>query len=205
MRLKICGITREEDAREAARLGYHLCGFVFHQDSPRHISMEQAAATHTGPMLRVGVFVNQDLQEIRAFMARARLDYAQLHGGQGQDIALALGLDHVIRVLWPGRYASLKDMEADAAAKPCAFYLLESGASGGGSGRAMSQGTWQNLASLHLPMPFFLAGGLNQDNAAQAAKACNPAGMDINSGAEDMPGIKNHTKMAAIAAALREL
>lgn len=200
MRLKICGITREEDALEASRLGFQLCGFVFHASSPRHMTMERAAALHSGAMLRTGVFVNQELEEIRAIMSFARLDYAQLHGGQSQEMAQAIGLDRVIRVLWPARYDNAHQLEADAASKPCAFYLLESGVKGGGSGEVMN---WGNLRGLRLPAPFFLAGGLSPQNVAQAAQLCKPDGMDINSGVEKAPGVKDHKKMAAVAAALR--
>lgn len=200
MRLKICGITREEDAQEAARLGYQYCGFIFHSASPRHVTMAQAAAIDSGPLMRVGVFVDQGPTEVRALMRQAKLDFAQLHGQQSHEVAQAIGFEHVIRVLWPERYGCIAELEADAAREPCAFFLLESGSSGGGSGKPLN---WEQIRSLHLPRPFFLAGGLNADNVAEAVNRCQPAGLDINSGVEVTPGIKDHSKMAAVAAALR--
>lgn len=200
MRLKVCGITREEDAQRAAQLGYQYCGFIFHPDSPRHVTMEQAAAIDSGPLLRVGVFVQQGPVEIRAIMREARLHLAQLHGEQTAEEALAIGADQVIRVLWPERYATVEALEADASHQPCAFFLLDGGEEGGGGGLPL---TWERLRTLRLPKGFFLAGGLGPHNVAEALEHCSPAGMDLNSGVESAPGIKDHNKMAAVAATLR--
>ena len=139
MLIKFCGLTRQEDVDHAASLGAAMCGFIFHPRSPRGVTVAQAAALDSGAMLRVGVFVNQGADEIRRIMDEARLDYAQLHGHQSVECARAIGAERVIRVLWPDRYTHrallYNDLQRNAEA--CAYYLLDAGLKGGGSGHKL--------------------------------------------------------------------
>ena len=196
MLIKFCGLTRQEDVDHAASLGAAMCGFIFHPRSPRGVTVAQAAALDSGAMLRVGVFVNQGADEIRRIMDEARLDYAQLHGHQSVECARAIGAERVIRVLWPDRYTHrallYNDLQRNAEA--CAYYLLDAGLKGGGSGHKLD---WSDLASLRPAHPWLLAGGLSAANVAMAVGMCAPAGVDFNSGVEDAPGRKNREKMAA--------
>lgn len=196
MLIKFCGLTRQEDVDHAASLGAAMCGFIFHPRSPRGVTVAQAAALDSGSMLRVGVFVNQGSDEIRRIMDEARLDYAQLHGHQSVECARAIGAERVIRVLWPDRYTHrallYNDLQRNAEA--CAYYLLDAGLKGGGSGHKLD---WSDLASLRPAHPWLLAGGLSAANVAMAVGMCAPAGVDFNSGVEDAPGYKNREKMAA--------
>ena len=196
MLIKFCGLTRQEDVDHAASLGAAMCGFIFHPRSPRGVTVAQAAALDSGSMLRVGVFVNQGSDEIRRIMDEARLDYAQLHGHQSVECACAIGAERVIRVLWPDRYTHrallYNDLQRNAEA--CAYYLLDAGLKGGGSGHKLD---WSDLASLRPAHPWLLAGGLSAANVAMAVGMCAPAGVDFNSGVEDAPGYKNREKMAA--------
>ena len=201
MRIKVCGLTRQRDADAAARLGAAFCGFIFHPASPRHLTSQAAAAIDTAGMARVGVFVEQGADEILAIMEEARLDYAQLHGAQlhgAQDLACAerIGPSRVIRVLWPERYASRAELMADmeAHAQVCAWFLLEAGRGGGGSGRPQD---WKRLAGLRSPRPWLLAGGLSPLNVASAVAECHPDGLDFNSGVEEAPGKKSPELLAA--------
>lgn len=200
MRIKICGLTRQEDVDAAARLGAAFCGFVFHPASPRFLTPEAAAALDSGPMARVGVFVEQGAEEILAVMAVARLDYAQLHGDQGRACAERVGAGRVIRVVWPERCSGRGELETVLAAHAgsCAWFLLEAGRAGGGGGRPQD---WGRLAALRPPRPWLLAGGLGPENAAAAAAVCHPDGLDFNSGVEDAPGKKNPEALAAAVAA----
>ena len=200
MRIKICGLTRQEDADAAARLGADLCGFIFHPRSPRHITPQAAAAIETGPLARVGVFVEQEAEDILAIMAAARLDYAQLHGAQSRACAGRVGASRVIRVLWPGRYGSRHELEAamGAEADACAWFLLEAGQAGGGSGETQD---WARLSGIRAPRPWLLAGGLTPANAGAALAACRPDGLDFNSGVEEAPGKKSPELLAAALAA----
>ena len=196
MLIKFCGLTRQEDVDHAASLGAAMCGFIFHPRSPRGVTVAQAAALDSGAMLRVGVFVNQGADEIRRIMDEARLDYAQLHGHQSVECARAIGAERVIRVLWPDRYTHrallYNDLQRNAEA--CAYYLLDAGLKGGGSGHKLD---WSDLASLRPAHPWLLAGGLSAANVAMAVGMCAPAGVDFNSVVEDAPGCKNRGKRAA--------
>ena len=196
MLIKFCGLTRQEDVDQAARLGAAMCGFIFHPRSPRGIKAEQAAALDSGKLLRVGVFVNQGADEIRRIMDEARLDFAQLHGHQSVECAQAIGAERVIRVLWPDRYThrALLYNDLQRHGQACAYFLLDAGLKGGGSGYKLD---WSDLGSLRPPQPWLLAGGLSAANVARALGMCGPAGVDFNSGVEDAPGRKNREKMAA--------
>lgn len=201
MKLKICGVTRQEDLDVANSLGFDFCGFIFHAKSPRYIAPEASARLQSGKMRRIGVFVNQTASEILPIMQVARLDYVQLHGCQTPADCQKIGTERVIRVLWPQRYADAREMEKEAATYSCAFYLLDAGVEGGGSGQALD---WRELAGLRLPAPWFLAGGLDPENIDSALAGCAPWGLDLNSGLEDSPGIKNHDKIRAAIAAVRK-
>lgn len=200
MKLKICGMTRQEDLRLADALGFDYCGFIFHPDSPRHVSAARAAGLESGRMKRVGVFVKQNSAEILAIMKEARLDLAQLHGDQPEETARAVGPERVIRVMWPERFAGRKEMENAAASLACAWYLLDAGRGGGGAGRGIKAGFLQDLI---LPKPWLLAGGLAPENLdAVLAKIC-PDGLDFNSGLESAPGIKDGGKMRKVVNAVK--
>ena len=132
--IKVCGITRQSDLSTAMGMGAHFCGFVFHPGSPRYIAPERAAALDSALVRRVGVFVNQDAEEIMETMKTARLEFAQLHGAQSLDCARRIGPEKVIRVLWPDRYESLAALqkEMELWADSCAWFLLDAGSHGGG-------------------------------------------------------------------------
>ena len=104
--LKICGLTRGEDARLCAEIGAAYVGFIFVAASPRCITPERVARLDTGGALRVGVFAGTPPDEVRRIMALARLDYAQLHGGESPDLCRAVGPERVIKVLWPEALAA---------------------------------------------------------------------------------------------------
>lgn len=195
MLIKVCGLTRQQDLDMASSLGAGMCGFIFHAPSPRNVTPAHVASLESGTMLRVGVFVNQNAEEICRIMAEARLDMAQLHGRQDKDCAMAVGVQRVIRVIWPGRYChrALLYNELQKHAGACACYLLDAGLTGGGSGTRLD---WQDLSHLPAPHPWLLAGGLSADTVGQALRLCSPDGIDLNSGVEDAPGLKNAQKLA---------
>ncbi len=192
--VKVCGLTRQEDAHLCAQLRVNLAGFIFHPDSPRNIAPEAAAAIDTGAMMRVGVFVRQSVEEVREIMSRARLHLAQLHGDQVEAFCEALGRNRVMRVFWPERHASREDLEREMARfVPLArYFLLDAGSGGGGHGRATD---FTLLAGLRVDKSWFLAGGLGPDNLAEALLRTCPCGVDLNSGVEASPGIKDHDKV----------
>ncbi|WP_353118539.1 phosphoribosylanthranilate isomerase [Nitratidesulfovibrio sp.] len=215
--VKVCGLTRQQDADACAEAGVDLCGFIFHPASPRAVTPAVAAGLHSHGMARVGVFVKQSADEVLAIMDAARLDFAQLHGGQDAAFCDRVGAERVIRVAWPQRHvdasglnagAGLASLHAELAglAPHVRCFLLDAGTSGGGHGATMD---WAALRGLAPGAPWLLAGGLTPDNVASAVAACgghDPAmliGVDLNSGVESAPGRKDAPRVAAALAALR--
>ncbi|MDR3038129.1 MAG: phosphoribosylanthranilate isomerase [Candidatus Adiutrix sp.] len=202
--LKICGLTRAEDAFMSAALGADWLGFIFHPASPRRVAAAEVAGFETGGAKRVGVFVDQSPAEVRRLMAEARLDLAQLHGGQGPEFCREVGAERVIRVFWPQRYPRAADLEAEMAAyrDAAAYFIFDAGLSGGGHGRGLDI---DSLTALSPPRPWLLAGGLTAAGA-RAAAAKNPAGLagfDFNSKVETSPGVKDRRLVAAALSPLR--
>jgi phosphoribosylanthranilate isomerase len=192
--VKICGMTRAEDVTGCAEAGADLLGFIFAAKSPRCITPAQAAALPRTTARRVGVFVEQTLPEVLAIMDEADLDMAQLHGGQDPDFCRAVGPDRVIRAFWPQKHPDTASLAAEMAAFDGAirFALLDAGTSGGGHGISLD---FAALADLSPSMPWLLAGGLGPDNVAEAVRIARPHGVDINSGVESSPGLKELAKV----------
>lgn len=193
MIVKICGLTRPEDVEFCDGAGADLLGFIFHGESPRNVSAAWAAQQRPRRALKVGVFVRQAADEIRAIADAAGLDLLQLHGGQSAELCRALGPERVIKVLWPQRYDTLQSLEDDMArfAPVCRALLLDSGTAGGGHGVSLDPGSLRGLAAVH---PWYLAGGLGPHNV-ETVKACGASGFDLNSGVERLPGVKDHRKV----------
>ena len=192
--VKICGMTRAEDVAGCSAAGADLLGFIFAAKSPRRITPAQAAALPRTSAKRVGVFIEQTLAEVLAIMDAADLDLAQLHGGQDADFCRAVGPDRVIRAFWPQKHPTLESLAAEMAAFEGAvrYALLDAGTSGGGHGKSLD---FAALAELAPPMPWLLAGGLGPDNVAEALRIAKPHGVDLNSGVESSPGLKDLQKV----------
>ena len=195
--VKICGMTRMQDVELCSRLGADLLGFIFHPASPRNADPDFVASVKTGRVVKVGVFVNQTAGEVIELMDRCGLHAAQLHGGQDMAFCEAIGPDRVIRAFWPDTYTStvalLRDL--DNYAEVCGHFLLDAGGQGqGGTGQSIDFGILQHI---EIQTPWFLAGGIGPSNL-EAALAANPPGLDINSGVESEPGIKDETKLRAV-------
>ncbi|MBA4357154.1 MAG: N-(5'-phosphoribosyl)anthranilate isomerase [Desulfovibrio sp.] len=215
--VKVCGLTREADALLCAALGADLLGFIFHPGSPRNTTPEFPARLdlpRTGlPGLRkVGVFVDQSPDEVLRTMAAGRLNLAQLHGGQDEAfcaaLAARLGPERVIKVFWPEKAASAEAFQAELErfAPHCGLMLADAGSGGGGHGRPIgSEGEDKGgevLAQARFPRPWLLAGGLGPDNAVAMLSRFRsvgnePLGLDLNSGVESAPGVKDETKLRA--------
>lgn len=192
--VKVCGLTRPEDVIGCAAAGADFLGCIFAAKSPRRVTPAQAAALPRTDAKRVGVFVEQTVPEILAIMDEAALDLAQLHGDHTPDDCRAIGPRRVIRTFWPDRYPDLAGLAAAMAAYAGAagYALLDAGSAGGGHGRTLD---WAALADLDAPMPWLLAGGLGPDNLAEAIATARPHGVDLNSGVETSPGVKELAKV----------
>ena len=199
--VKVCGITSQKDADVVSELGADLIGFIFDKKSPRYISPEDCHAITTPGLMRVGVFTGHTLEEVRDIMKRATLDLAQLHGDFDISFAEQLGRTKVLRVLWPERYNTNEEMVEDMQrhAHCTRFFLFDAGSSGGGHGKEQD---WDFLAGTRAVKTWFIAGGLGPDNLKKAVMACNPCGLDFNSGVESTPGVKDHEKLRKVFAML---
>ena len=189
--VKVCGITREADALAAARLGATALGFVFWQQSPRQITPTRAGAIvrQLPPGIEaVGVFVNQGVDEIADAVAEAHLTTVQLHGDESvafaetvtQPVLKAASLAGVDAVLdeWPEDVVLLLDAH-DPVAR-------------GGTGRTID---WLRAADIASRRRVVLAGGLTPGNVREAIEAVRPFGVDVSSGVEAAPGVKDLDKM----------
>ena len=190
--VKICGITRYEDAHLAAALGASFLGFIFVRESPRFIVPELAslivgALGEPRPRV-VGVFRDAAPDAVREVAARVPLDLVQLHGDESDEHIEAAGVP-AIKALRVG------DTLPDTKAHPHAEWLLfdtHDARQGGGTGRRFN---WTLLARYERRQPFFLAGGITPDNVAAAISRVRPQGIDVSSGVESAPGIKDAVKL----------
>jgi phosphoribosylanthranilate isomerase len=187
---KVCGLTRAEDVDACEGLGIDLLGFIFHPPSPRNVEPEQVAGFPRGRALRVGVFVRQLPEDVLEIMDRSGLDLAQLHGGYNPSDCRRIGRDRVIKTFWPMGHSGPKTFvqELEPFAASCRYLLLDSGTSGGGHGQATTV-PW--LPGTALPRPWILAGGLGPETVFSQLRELSPHGVDLNSGVESSPGIKD--------------
>lgn len=186
MIIKICGITSTDDARFCASLHVELIGLVFVPGSPRFVSSQVARRIsdeihERSPRTKVvGVFQDAPLATIRRTADEVGLDAIQLHGTEDPEIAGRLSLP-VIRALTPGT------LEQDWSAAE--WFLFDHAA--GGTGRTLD---WSLIP--RVSKPFFLAGGLTPRNVLEATRAVRPDGVDVSSGVERSPGVKDHSLIA---------
>jgi phosphoribosylanthranilate isomerase len=193
IRIKVCGITRGDDALAAAQLGVDALGFVFVKKSPRYISPQAAAAIiKTLPpfISRVGVFADEEPAVVNSIARIAGLDTIQLHGSETIDYCNAVPFP-VIKALGlrPGFDVTILEKY------PVAGILLDTWSNGlqGGSGVCGDWTIARHVADRYGRI--ILAGGLGPSNLEAALSAVQPYGVDVNSGVEIRPGVKNPHKI----------
>lgn len=196
-KIKLCGLTRPEDIAAANALQPEYIGFVFAAKSKRAVSREMAAelkAQLFPGIQAVGVFVNEAPETVAGLLNAGIIDIAQLHGQEDAAyIARLRGL--TARPLWQAFRMTDAASLAKAEKSPADLVLLDSGA--GGTGTTFD---WTLLEKFD--RPYFLAGGLGPDNAADAVRQLHPYAVDVSSGIETA-GKKDSAKMAAFVAAVR--
>lgn len=193
VRIKICGITRYEDARIAANLGADALGFNFFKKSPRYISPENASQIirQLPPFIsRVGIFVDEELQKVLEIAQIAGIDTLQLHGSESPGYCDQSPFP-VLKV-----FSVKPDMDFSVLdTYKTAGILLDTwnGQMHGGSGKTFNWTIAKNICARFNNV--VIAGGLGASNIEEALNTVHPYGVDINSGVEILPGVKNPHKM----------
>lgn len=197
--LKICGITRSVDAAHAVDAGATALGFVFWRRSPRWIDPERAAAIvrDVPPgVTTVGVFVDEEPEVIRRVAEEVGLSAVQLHGDETPSHAGALGLP-VLRAVALDGFATARDSWP-----PETTWLLDAvdPVRRGGTGQPVD---WARAAGIAAQARVILAGGLTPQNVADAITRVRPYGVDVSSGVEETPGVKDFVKVSRFLARAR--
>lgn len=199
--IKICGVTQLEQVRSIVELGVNYLGFIQVAASPRYIFPDRLAEiTKALPGVeKIGVFRNHSLLEITSIVNNCYLTGIQLHGGESLEFCQQLKLKFPEKLLIKAiGVKEFQDLElAQSYANGVDVILLDAydPDRGGGTGKNID---WTQLRNFSPPCPWWLAGGINQNNVKQAVEQTKPDGIDLSSGVEDSPGNKNLTKIKAI-------
>lgn len=206
-KVKICGITNLEDARFVSGALADYIGFIFYPDSPRYIDPAKAGAIINwleGPE-KVGIFVNQPLDDVQSTARQTGLDYVQLHGEESVEYCNLIEKP-VIKAfhISPDTTAvSLKEA-VEPYIDAAEYFLFDTKLPGqwGGTGTSFD---WSILKEIADMKPYFLSGGLNPDNVRSAIELTRPHAIDLSSGVEESPGLKDFAKIEALFDELREI
>ena len=194
MLLKLCGITRPEDMAAAEHAGADYAGMILVPGTPRFVPHERIpvlmAAAH---IKKVFVVRDMPIDELNALIAEFRPDAVQLHGNESADYARSI----TGTVVWKAFNLNSEAALAEAEAFPCAMVVADSG---GGTGRPCR---WDLAARLASVRPVLLGGGITPDNVRNAIAQVRPAGIDVSSGVESAPGIKDHLLIQKLAERIR--
>jgi phosphoribosylanthranilate isomerase len=199
MFIKICGITRAEDAQAAVEYGASAVGFVFWPDSPRYVEPDRARAIIAAlpsTVAAVGVFVNQPASHVNGVVSLVRLAAVQLHGDETPAFAAEMTR--------PVIKAVPVDVDAPAVAEwPESVMLLADAKDPARHGGTGLRADWRAAALVARGRRLLLAGGLTPENVAEAIAQVRPFGIDVSSGVERRPGVKDHGRLKALFDAMR--
>jgi phosphoribosylanthranilate isomerase len=194
-RVKVCGITREQDVMAVASNGADALGLVFYENSPRYVSLHQAKqlVRVLPPFVTVvGLFVNPAVEYVREVLSRVPLDVLQFHGEETPEFCEQFGKPYLkaIRVK-----AGVDLVQCATRYSGAQALLLDAFVEGtqGGTGKSFD---WA-LIPQNLPLPLILSGGLHAGNVAEAIRQVHPYAVDVSSGVEEAKGIKDAAKVAA--------
>ncbi len=203
-RIKICGITREQDLEAAVAAGADALGFVFYAPSPRHVTPQRAAqlTAHLPAFVtRVGLFVNESAETVRVVLAQVPLDLLQFHGDEDAAYCSQFGKAWIKAARMKPGFDLLEYASAFAEAQGVSGLLLDADVAGyGGGGKTFD---W-SLIPRSLPLPVILSGGLHPGNIAQAVRAVRPWAVDVSSGVEAARGIKDVQKINEFIGGVRD-
>lgn len=192
-RVKVCGITKKEDALLAADLGVDALGFVFYKDSPRYIDPGKVGEITSGLhpfILRVGLFVNSNEDAVRDSIKKSKINFLQFHGDESEKYCNQFNLPYIKSI-------SMKDgvnlLECCSEYRSASALLLDTYNKKlkGGTGEVFD---WKKIPN-NLSSPLIIAGGLNPENIENLIKLVNPFCVDVSGGVEINKGIKDKEKM----------
>lgn len=197
-RVKICGITRCEDARLAVDAGADAIGLVFYEKSPRFVTNNQAAEiSQVIPAFvsRVALFKDAEQQMIESVLAQVEIDLIQFHGRETADYCEQFNRPYIKAIGMKGTEHDADFLITSAESYQSAKALLLDGHAPGEAGGTGESFDWALIASVDKPI--ILAGGLTPDNVKQAINLVHPFAVDVSSGVESSPGVKDKGKIAA--------
>lgn len=213
MKIKICGIRTFEDAMLMVESGVDILGFNFYPQSPRYISpgncmrlvvhLETALREEMSRITMMGVFVNSERDNMHAIFRDCHLDMIQLSGDEQPEVLELLG-ERSFKVLRPTTYAEFSEaVERYPRRTMAPAWMIDTYRPGeyGGTGQTAD---WDLLRQIAQTAPILVAGGLNAANVGEAIRRINPWGVDVASGVESAPGVKDPQKVRAFVQAVRE-
>ena len=209
VRVKICGLTRSRDVQDAVSAGASYIGFVFFPKSPRHLTLDSAAHLVVGVppgIAKVALTVDADDDALDTLLSAVPFDVLQLHGQENPERVAAVRARYGLPVMKAVGIADEKDLSAlDVYARVADMLLVETkphrdAAHPGGNGLPFD---WRLIAGRRWPVPWMLAGGLTVANVAEAVRTTGARQVDLSSGVESAPGLKDAKKMVAFIAAAR--
>ena len=200
--LKVCGLTKMDQIQELISLNVDFLGFIFYEKSPRfvlnHLSLEEISEiNHQG---KVGVFVNETVEKITEISEKAKLNFIQLHGDEDEEFILKLRkfIGENIKIIKVIRIGNQKteELKKNINHQPSTinYFLFDTDSKAfGGTGQTFD---WQILNEIEIPKPYFLSGGISQENIHQLSTINHqPIALDINSKFETEPGSKDLEKI----------
>lgn len=203
-RVKHCGITSVEDAELAVETNPWALGMIFWPQSPRACAPDVARAIASRLRRRVelvGVFVNSSLDEIAALAEMVPLSHVQLHGDEGPSFCTEVARRTGTKVIKAARIRNKADLQALQAFRSVDFHLVDAHVDGmrGGTGQTLD---WALLDGRFSEVPLVLSGGLIHENVGEAVTRVRPLAVDVASGTEAAPGVKDPAKLIAFSAAV---
>lgn len=195
MKIKVCGMTAADNLEEILQAKPDFVGFIFYDKSLRNIESIEALEMDTKGVKKVGVFVNEDIEEVLQIITKCKLEHVQLHGDESPEFCNKLK-NHSVSIIKAFSVYAHFDFNLLKPFLPYVDYFLfdTKGDKRGGNGMKFN---WDVLGGYHLEKPFFLSGGITEKDADEIMKIKHPQlyTVDINSGFEISPGVKDAKKV----------
>jgi phosphoribosylanthranilate isomerase len=198
-KVKICGVTRLDDAELAVSLGAWAVGMIFYERSPRRCSLQQAQAISQALRRKaelVGVFVNESLPRIASVAEQLQLSIVQLHGDEGPSFCAEVARRTGAKVCKAAQVSGAGDVQ-DLERFHVDYHLVDAKGDRGLRGGTGSTFDWTLLSGRRSKVPMILSGGLASENVAEAIATVRPFAVDVASGVEEAPGHKEEAKLKA--------